>query len=833
VTAWTDAVDALSPRIWLRFDEASGNLTDDANARVFTVTGSPDYGVAGATDAGGDTNDAMTWGADSVDYAISALNYALHGSSDTVNYSLAFFAKTATTGTPGTDCIWHWGATYNQNASWMVSVTDTQFHARFKDVFGGVGTVTVTGLDFSDWAFAVLVISSTTAWTLYVDGVSVDSGTLTGFAGISPTTDKMCVGRAGNTGNFEGSLDELIFFPSALGADDVAGLYAAATGNYPPDTLPMTLQGWLSHPQATLPMTLQTITAHAQATLPMLLQGLDPAVTQAAVAAWSVRVVFDAVDISDQVVGAVSVEHEESSSGLATFRIYPPAGALDPNDYENKSVRIDYETRSSAGAVTSRSRRFTGISSRAVFDPDSGVLTIDATDDLQGVLENTPKAAIDNVIGGLWSEYVFDATADGWQYALDRLSTIASEMHIDNYGVLVVVPWAAKTTADFTLTDAGRFEDSMRLSRATRRDLLTEVTITWDFRFTRLRHREVRVAFRDTVGLCNYLNGAAEFAAKEMVYAAADGNPWTRISAIDFTDLPAAGAYCTPVRVWIGDPRKLFCLAASWTAGRRWAQTVTEVYTLRVYAPDLEEAIGPQAIAESYGVEATYDASEYERDTAFSGPPTGASLSTKSNDYQIDATDAERDGRTAMEAAQECAIAKARTTMLERARRNRLTLSPVFNPAITLAATVRINTPYLIAKGKVYALREVFNPVDGSVDFEITLALSRHGGSGLASDTPVAAPATPEQTQETDTGRSYVIETRAGGVTGAPADDESWDGWITNAYGPAQTDPTNLYRERFKLRMPEIEEAARQATEVVQDADFEVEIPQDELTMSN
>ena len=69
-------------------------------------------------------------------------------------------------------------------------------------------------------------------------------------------------------------------------------------------------------------------------------------------------------------------------------------------------------------------------------------------------------------------------------------------------------------------------------------------------------------------------------------------------------------------------------------------------------------------------------------------------------------------------------------------------------------------------------------------------------------------------------------------MTGAPADNDAWDGYICNAYSVAQTDPSNLYRERFVLNMPEIEGTARQATSVAGVASYEVAVPQDELTMS-
>ena len=95
------------------------------------------------------------------------------------------------------------------------------------------------------------------------------------------------------------------------------------------------------------------------------------------------------------------------------------------------------------------------------------------------------------IVGGSWSEHIFDAQADGWQYAQDRLSTRTAEVHVNNYGHLVSVDWAAKAAADVTLTDAHRFTGALRIVAPNRRDLVSRVRVTLDFRFTRLRHRKL------------------------------------------------------------------------------------------------------------------------------------------------------------------------------------------------------------------------------------------------------------------------------------------------------------------------------------------------------
>jgi len=260
---------------------------------------------------------------------------------------------------------------------------------------------------------------------------------------------------------------------------------------------------------------------------------------------WELAVTLDGVDISPSLVGDVEIVAEETASATARVRFLPGAGVLSLEGYENKPLTIAYRTLDAGGGVLTSTPRFTGTSARASFDPDPGLVTIEATNDLQGAVEALDRAGIDALIGaGSWSEHVFDPGADPWQYALDVLSTTPAEMHVDASGALVVVDWAAKPVADVTLTDAERFADTLRLRRVTRTDLITRARIDFDFRFTRLRHREIAVNFAYSPGICGYLDGEATVPQRAMIQAATDANSWVRVSDITFVDFPDTGTIC-------------------------------------------------------------------------------------------------------------------------------------------------------------------------------------------------------------------------------------------------------------------------------------------------
>jgi len=826
VSAWTDAVEATNggsgPGIWYRLGESAGTtLANSASGVVpdglcFAGT----FGVDGAI-ADGDTALQLT-------SAQSALSGQTSFGSQVASLSVACWFKIPAY--DNIDLISHNAAGTDGIFLRMFDTGSIRFEVR-NTASGSAQSAAADIPDDNDWHFAVGRFSGGNFVEVWLDGVKLGEDlSVSSLTPLISSTDRWYFnaleGSSVYTGNV--TLDELIIWDALITEQDIADLYAAANAASP-TSIPVALSGFLSSAQQSVPVKLNGITQTAQQSVPVSLRAPDPSHYGATAYAWGLSASIGATDVSASLVGNVSITHTEMESGLCVFSFIPSAGSIDPDSFERQPCIIDFVGKNASGATLYTSRRFTGITSRAQYDPDAGVVTINATTDLQGKIEQLTRDQIDALIPGTWSKHVFEEDADAWTYAKDRISTTPHEMHVDNYGNIVTAAWAVGAPIEFT--DAGRFNNTLKLTRASRRDLITRCKINFDFRFFRLRHREINVRWTLDGGFCAYLTGEIKVPQKSAIAAAANSNAWVRISDIYYDEMPGAQANVCGGSNWAGGAED-FCLGAFWRAATRWAQQITEEYVLEVYAPDLEGAIGQQLIEESYGVQATYDGTDFEQVKAYSDAPTGAVFSTKTNDWQIEATDAEEDGRTAMEHAQEVAIAKVKNEMLERARQNEVQASVTFNPAVSLSSTVRLNTTHFAATGKVAQVREIFDLATGEPQQELTLAVSRHNGSGSASDTPIAAPDAPEQAQETVTPRTYYPGTHAGGTTGAPAFDPTWDGWISNAYGAAQTDPDNLYPEQFTVAMPEITKSERDATIAAKTELFEVEIPNDELTMS-
>lgn len=830
MSVFSDLVLTHSPLLYARFGESSGAVANDAsgNDNHGAYVGSPTLSVAGATLDGdtavelSGTGQYVTFPYDAALDGLSAVTFIVFAS--TVSASTNRFLITK----------------YVDSSNYILLQLTTANKLQFIIRAGGNSSTVVTdaAVDLSTIGMVAAKFNGSQLW-LNIDGVDVKAVVDSIPAALPSGSAPLLFGTdyAGQPNMWPGVLDEGIVIPAFLSESDLADIYAAASVGPTDSILPMRLYSYMTSPAVDLPMRLSTPVLAPAASLPMNLESAEPSHYLAAEARWRPQVVLNGVDISGRITGAISISAAEDANTLCTLAFIPLAGPLDPEDFERKPLRASFVGQSQGGVDQYSVRLFTGVVSTASHDPDMGIVSVEGTTDMPGWLENVERDVIDDVVGGYHSPHVFDDSADGYQYAKDRLSTVQSEMHIDNYGHFVVVPWAAKVVPDVTLTDSGRFNGTLRIVRASRRDLITRVRIKLDFRFARLRHREITAKLVDSLGLCSHLNYNWRLPSRDMVRSVFDGTEWTRISGITFVELPSTpqANICggTNWNPGVNNAAAALCLGASARMARRWVQTVTEEYTLDVVATDLEQAIGPQMVNEDYGIEATYDSGDYERIRSFSEAPAGSTYSAETKDWQKDATGAEYDGRIAMQDLQECALAKAKATIRGRARGNRAHVACVFRPDITLASTVRLDTPGLTVKGKVAAIEQTLNVDTGDLEMKLELALSRQGGSGLASDDPLTPAAEPSDPAETPTDRTYAVGYRLGGLITSPPDDETWDGYMCNPQESLRDVGAPVYRERFVMHMPKIEETARNAASVIQAQEYVVTVPEDELTMSN
>ena len=687
---------------------------------------------------------------------------------------------------------------------------------------------------------------------LYLDGTLVDSDDQ-GSAQTFDWSNTLALGAAWSSPSY--TFQALGIFDSVLSASKVSE-YANATQNLNkpiipihwilPTANPFIQLEWMgtAQPSISIEWALKTgqpviplhwITVNTgQPVIGLAWSFTDVSSYPAASEAWSLDFLIDGVSYASRFTGECTVNPEEDSSRLANFSIVHSTGPVNEMSYIGKQVIINVTTGS--GSV----RLFKGVVSNAVFDMDIGVIDFSCTDDLQGLFENADREYIEGVIGGKYSKHIFNEKGDGWSYAQDRLSTQYKSLHLDVNRTPVLTDLTAKDTPDFTFTDATRYDTPITLSRATRRDLLNRVRLNYAYRFTRLRQRvinytlnQVNAVTGNSLTFCNFLANPYTRPTKDKLDSAISGSGWSVINKVHVDPLPETGFYRCYLEGWslvgwiLNDAYKeTDFFTARWQLSKRFAQSVTEQYTFDIRAGDSIEYVGEVGIEQNFALENDYDASKWESEPFNEVDDTLTREST--GDYVKDMVSGST-GRSASDIAQETALAQAVNDVKKSHRQNSVTFDVPFHPSIDLTHTVQLSSEYITAKGKVRELTHTFNADTGEATTTISIALSKHGGSGLVTDTALDA-VTPPEIEQVPYDTSQRLEYYVGGEQNSIAFDESLYGFFTNRQAYSGDYPR--YDVGFRLKTPEIADAHRSTTEVISSNTINVEIPDDLLTLS-
>ncbi|HCP05437.1 MAG TPA: hypothetical protein DIT61_18330, partial [Pseudomonas sp.] len=115
---------------------------------------------------------------------------------------------------------------------------------------------------------------------------------------------------------------------------------------------------------------------------------------------WSPRLLLDGDDVTDQLLGAIVIDRSESGDAVASFQLWLGTAPVSIGSYSGRSVVIDIILHGEPEVV---SRRFTGQLVQPEFDVVSRVLSCEANTRLAENVEAMSIAAIDTLVGGLWS----------------------------------------------------------------------------------------------------------------------------------------------------------------------------------------------------------------------------------------------------------------------------------------------------------------------------------------------------------------------------------------------------------------------------------------------
>jgi len=493
-------------------------------------------------------------------------------------------------------------------------------------------------------------------------------------------------------------------------------------------------------------------------------------------AAWRLVVEVSGVDVSDSVLGEVTVEAEESAARVADLALHQPAGTVvAPGDWIGAPVAI-WLASAGSGAPADAVLVFSGIVETPVIVPGSRRIGLRCTDNRQGMIAGLGRTQVDNLVYGWYSNAVFDDGAPALTRAADLLSTIPYALDVRPGAGLRLTPWAAKTTPDLAFGEDDVLDESVEYSPPDRGGLVNRIAVTFGYRFPRQKCEGYSIGY-DRIALDmtsfgqwvkegNYiLQRAAVEAAIEQAGAAIVDITWRELPTHP-VKLPGSDGY------WLPTPSQhnLLCMGFAAVVSFDFNQEQTERYTITVENTASIARIGVVSSEMSGALEGVWDdptAAEHavllwKKKITTIPPRSTAPVSVGF----INAIDAELTGdtnRDSAAAAIETLIAIARTKIAAAHRQHAVRAAVAARPTLDLDQTVAIDAAGVQAKGKVRHLRHRFDTDSGQAITEFTLAVSSIAGVGhVHPDSAVVAPA----------------GTEAGAGSAVDAVDINWNGLI-------------------------------------------------------
>ncbi|WP_405120748.1 hypothetical protein [Pseudomonas leptonychotis] len=527
---------------------------------------------------------------------------------------------------------------------------------------------------------------------------------------------------------------------------------------------------------------------------------------------WRERVTIAGVDYSAQLVDGLDVDREEGAAGVGSIAFYLPPGPVVPDEWVGREVAIDYI--STSAGLTTEARLLTGRIASPVWDSTQRVMTCELTDQVQQRVEGMTVAEIDALTGGSWSADVFDPIEgrSRWDYAQERMSTRTASLDCSAYGVPRVTSWYAGAP-DFvfgpgTVLDQTQQADLAELSRRT-----NKVVIEADYRYARLRQKNERFSWIGG-GFCDwYFTNTKELPTIEMVEDAISGAGANLLAGYSFDTLPPTHPDpCLTGTPWINVFDNLL-LGATFTIGRRWAQSVTERYELSVEVPTSIAASGEVIERTGSAFEVENLLAETWADTPFSD---GLSSHT-------DARDEPR--RTLFLVVQ---LSQGVAIVVSSHRGTTVTWQVPTSMAMGIDLTHTLELDDVIkARGKCSRIAHQLDYGSGAAVTTLTIKVMR-GGGGV--NDPLTPPPSVDEPQPDPGYSPTILPTQLGGRSGVPDYDEDLPGFSGNFSNSDVSDPI-MYPRRFDFDAAEIPADKRDELPVPIAATYRVAIPNDLLEL--
>jgi hypothetical protein len=343
--------------------------------------------------------------------------------------------------------------------------------------------------------------------------------------------------------------------------------------------------------------------------------------------------------------------------------------------------------------------------------------------------------------------------------------------------------------------------------------LVNKVVIEAEYRYQRLRQRNERFSWVGG-GFCGwYFTDSKELPTSTMVREAVESAGGQLLSNYQWDLLPGSAPDPCGLGVpWINTfEAEELLLGADFTLGRRWAQPITERYSLSVEVPTSITAAGE--VIERIG--SAFEVESLAAETWGSEPFTGGVSSHTDQRDQVRRT-----------GFLQVLLQQAFATVVNAHRETVLTWQVPTSLAmgVDLVHTVLLEDQGVRALGKVVRVADDF----GEALPITTISIKVMRGGGTVTD-PLIPPASVDEPQPDPNAPAISLPTQLGGRTGVPAYDDELPGFAGNYSVMDNGAPT--FPRRFDVDAAEIAAEQRDELPVQIAADYRVAIPNDLLEL--
>lgn len=438
-----------------------------------------------------------------------------------------------------------------------------------------------------------------------------------------------------------------------------------------------------------------------------------------------------------------------------------------------------------------------------------------------------------------------------------RLKSTPTSVNFDGSNLVNITPWAAKDTADYTLTDNNIFYRNPSIDWQNRGDIINNVEVDLTYKRSRLYHVERAFSWA-----APYVGDPTDYAynlytspTTEMVSTAIGGAGWLQVGAITYQQvyplilnwfgLPSS-VNVSPQLDEVGgvvrdssggvlyaqvsraDRPLVNVMSASWSASKQFSQFLQEHYTLTVKSPQSIAKNGTVTSYNNYTYEDVYDASGWESATKNLAVPSGATVSGAN--YYVDINEL---SAGTLNTAIVTALDIARTDILRTHRGTRITFETQVIPGLEIRHTMELDTALIACKGKIVKIQHTLDMIEGAATTQVVIALYRVPGA--ATETPRLAPARPTYSP-TITGSNVVLGNHYGLVPEDTAGSDAWNGFIGNKATRFNSGFFNTpyisrtaFTDIFRVDTPAIPDTLRSLKDLPVSATYDIIVPNDDL----